>query len=161
MGWGPDRRRSGPPLERHCFRDIKRVRQLGRGCRFGADSQPGVGAASGGWPSRSATTVAQRVRTGARLTRIGGGVGDMAASVSPRGRIGESLRDVAASRPCTSFKAAVAIPENRHSVSFGEEAFSVRDPKNSQACFQSVRVDDVAGRRRDQQAAFITASVGL
>jgi hypothetical protein len=55
----------------------------------------------------------------------------------------------------------VAIPENGHSVSFGEEDFSVRDPKKSQACFQSVRVDDVAGRRRDQQAAFITASVGL
>jgi hypothetical protein len=67
----------------------------------------------------------------------------------------------AALRPCTSFKAAVAIPENGHSVSFGEKDFSVRDPKKSQACFQSVRVDDVAGRRRDQQAAFITASVGL
>ena len=59
----------------------------------------------------------------------------------------------------TSFKAAVAIPENRHSVSFGEEAFSVRDPKESPAWFQSVHVEDVAGRRRDQQAAFITASV--
>jgi hypothetical protein len=62
---------------------------------------------------------------------------------------------------CTSFKAAVAIPENGHSVSFGEEAFSVRDPKKSPAWFQSVRVDDVAGRKRDQQAAFVTASVGL
>ena len=42
-----------------------------------ATNRPNVKAVSGEWPSRSATTVAHRVRTGARFTRIGDGVSGM------------------------------------------------------------------------------------